>query len=150
MWRTEHIKVVVVEFPASAFDGRTSFIMAFTGKYVLETQENYEEFLKAVGIKALEDLNNPNVVTDIYQNDTFRLTKLLEDKTWNNQFLIGREAELKTLDGEKFKTTVTLDGGKLKIHFPNYLYTAEVVGDKLIEVKTVGAVSSTLISKKMK
>nr|XP_043896558.1 gastrotropin-like [Solea senegalensis] len=124
--------------------------MAFTGKYVLETQENYEEFLKAVGIKALEDLNNPNVVTDIYQNDTFRLTKLLEDKTWNNQFLIGREAELKTLDGEKFKTTVTLDGGKLKIHFPNYLYTAEVVGDKLIEVKTVGAVSSTLISKKMK
>ncbi|KAG7244940.1 hypothetical protein INR49_024337 [Caranx melampygus] len=107
--------------------------MAFTGKYVLESQENYEEFLKALGIKDPKSPNKDEVVTDIYQNDNFRLTKFLMDKTWNNIFRIGKETELETLDGDTFKTTVTLEGGKLKIQFPNYLYTAEVVGDKLVE-----------------
>ncbi|XP_071314306.1 gastrotropin-like [Trachinotus anak] len=124
--------------------------MAFTGKYVLESRENYEEFLKALGIKYLKDPNNDEIITDIYQNDNFRLTKFLMDKTWNNTFRIGKETELETLDGETFKTTVTLDGGKLKITFPKYIYTAEVVGDKLVEVNTTDGVTNKMISKKMK
>uniref|UniRef100_A0A3B4XRM4 Cytosolic fatty-acid binding proteins domain-containing protein n=1 Tax=Seriola lalandi dorsalis TaxID=1841481 RepID=A0A3B4XRM4_SERLL len=78
--------------------------MAFTGKYVLESQENYKDFLKAL--------------------------------------------ELETVDGDIFKTTVTPDGGKLKIQFPKYLYTAEVVGDKLVEVSTYNL--TLMISKKIK
>ncbi|XP_044062120.1 gastrotropin-like [Siniperca chuatsi] len=124
--------------------------MAFTGKYVLESQENYEEFLKALGIEDPKDTNNDEIITDIYQNDDFRLTKFLMDKTWNNTFSIGQESELETMDGETFKTTVTLDGGKLKIQFPKYIYTAEVAGDKLIEVNTIGAVTNKMISKKTK
>ncbi|XP_041800152.1 gastrotropin-like [Chelmon rostratus] len=124
--------------------------MAFTGKYVLESQENYQDFLKALGIKDVKDPSNHEIITDIYQNDTFRLTKFLMDRTWNNKFPIGKESELETLDGETFKTTVTLDGGKLKIQFPKYLYTAEVDGDKLIEVNTIGAVTNKMISKKEK
>ncbi|XP_070769759.1 gastrotropin-like [Enoplosus armatus] len=124
--------------------------MAFTGKYVLESQENYEAFLKALGIKDAKDHNNEEIITDIYQNDNFRLTKFLMDKTWNNTFLIGKESELETLDGETFKTTVTLDGGKLMIQFPKYVYTAEVVGDKLVEVNTIDAVTNKMVSKKTK
>nr|XP_046261886.1 gastrotropin-like [Scatophagus argus] len=122
--------------------------MAFTGKYVLESQENYEDFLKALEIKDDKDHSNEEIVTDIYQNDSFRLTKFLMNKTWNNTFLIGKESELETLDGEKFKTTVTLEGGKLKIQFPKYLYTAEIVDDKLLEVNTIGAVTNKMVSKK--
>lgn len=54
----------------------------------------------------MKDCKSPNkdeVVTDIYQNDKFRLTKILMDKTWNNVFCIGKEAELETLDGDTFK-----------------------------------------------
>uniref|UniRef100_A0A3Q3LT07 Lipocalin/cytosolic fatty-acid binding domain-containing protein n=1 Tax=Mastacembelus armatus TaxID=205130 RepID=A0A3Q3LT07_9TELE len=111
--------------------------MAFTGRYVLELHDNYEEFLKAHGHTNNNDSKghkNYRIITDIYQNDSFRLTKSLMDKTWNNTFTIGKETELETLDGKTFKATVTLDGGKLKIQFPKYLYTAEVVGDNLIEV----------------
>uniref|UniRef100_A0A3P8WIJ7 Gastrotropin-like n=1 Tax=Cynoglossus semilaevis TaxID=244447 RepID=A0A3P8WIJ7_CYNSE len=122
--------------------------MAFTGKYVLEKEENLEEFLKAVGIKK-EDLSNEAMITDMYQNDRFRLTKTVKDKTWNNQFTIGQESELQTEAGETFKTTVTLNGGKLKIQFPKYLYTAEVQEHKLIEVRSAGAVSSTTTSRRM-
>ncbi|XP_070818276.1 gastrotropin-like [Chaetodon trifascialis] len=122
--------------------------MAFTGRYVLESQENYKEFLKALGIKDDNHSSNDEIITDIYQNDTFRVTKFLVNRTWNNLFLIGKESELQTLDGETFKTTVTLDAGKLKIQFPKYLYTAEVDGDKLIEVNTVGAVTNKMISKR--
>ncbi|XP_074503731.1 gastrotropin-like [Sebastes fasciatus] len=122
--------------------------MAFTGKFVVESQENYREFLKAVGIEVPKDSSSDDMITDIYQNDKFKLNKSLMDKTWNNLFAIGKESELKTLDGETFKTTVTLDGGKLKIQFPKYLYTAEMVGDKLVEVNTIGAVTNKTVSKK--
>ncbi|XP_037637192.1 gastrotropin-like [Sebastes umbrosus] len=122
--------------------------MAFTGKYVVESQENYREFLKAVGIEVPEDIKNEEMITDIYQNDHFRLTKFSMDKTWNNSFVIGKESELETLDGETFKTTVTLDGGKLKIQFPKYVYTAEMVGGKLVEVNTICAVTNKMVSKR--
>ncbi|KAM3612510.1 uncharacterized protein V6R79_009479, partial [Siganus canaliculatus] len=93
-----------------------------------------------------EDAEGDEVVTDIYQNDNFRLTKFLTDKTWTNSFLIGKESELETMDGTTFKTTVTLNGGKLKIEFPKYVYTAEMVGDKLVEVNTIGNVTNKMIN----
>uniref|UniRef100_A0A4W6E608 Uncharacterized protein n=1 Tax=Lates calcarifer TaxID=8187 RepID=A0A4W6E608_LATCA len=94
--------------------------MAFTGKYVLENQENCEEFFKALGITNLKDSSSDEIITGIYQNDDFRLTKFLLDKTWNNTFPIGKEAELGTVT-----------------QFPKYLYTAEVVGDKFVEVMSL-------------
>uniref|UniRef100_A0A4W6E9U1 Uncharacterized protein n=1 Tax=Lates calcarifer TaxID=8187 RepID=A0A4W6E9U1_LATCA len=97
--------------------------MAFTGKYVLENQENCEEFFKAL------DSSSDEIITGIYQNDDFRLTKFLLDKTWNNTFPIGKEAELGTVAGETFKVISHLFHA-----FPKYLYTAEVVGDKFVEV----------------
>nr|XP_019967042.1 PREDICTED: gastrotropin-like [Paralichthys olivaceus] len=124
--------------------------MAFTGKYVLESTENYEEFLEALGINIPKNQGNEEIITEIYQNDEFSVTKSVKDKTWYNKFSIGKESELQTVDGEKFKTTVTLEGGKLKIQFPKFLYTAEVVNDKLVEVQAVGAVATKMISKKTK
>ncbi|XP_035017756.2 gastrotropin [Hippoglossus stenolepis] len=124
--------------------------MAFTGSYVVESYENYEEFMEALGLQMPKGKVTEEVVTEIHQNDEFVMTKHLKDKTWCNKFHIGKEAELQTVAGEKFKTTVTLEGGKLKIQFPNYLYTAEVVADKLVEVQTVAGVSAKLISKKTK
>ncbi|XP_053284959.1 gastrotropin [Pleuronectes platessa] len=124
--------------------------MAFTGKYVLESCENYEEFLEALGITMPKEHGTGEVITEIHQNDEFRVTKHMEANTWCIKFHIGKEAELETAGGMKFKTTVTLDGGKLKIQFPNYLYTAEVVSDKLVEVQTVAGVTAKMISKKTK
>lgn len=59
----------------------------------------------SLGIKK-EDLSNEAMITDMYQNDRFRLTKTVKDKTWNNQFTIGQESELQTEAGETFKVWV--------------------------------------------
>ncbi|XP_056146699.1 gastrotropin-like isoform X2 [Lampris incognitus] len=105
--------------------------MAFTGKYELETQENYEEFLEAIGL--LNAKTDYKVVTEIFQDgNDFTWTQIIPKWTWSNKFTVGKECELETMMGSKFKTTVTMEGGTISMQFPQYLFTAEISEDKLI------------------
>uniref|UniRef100_A0A674BRE4 Cytosolic fatty-acid binding proteins domain-containing protein n=1 Tax=Salmo trutta TaxID=8032 RepID=A0A674BRE4_SALTR len=64
--------------------------MAFSGKYELESQENYE-FLEAIGFdNAKTDIK---VITEVLQEG--------DDFTWS-------------------QTTFTMEGGKIAISFPQY------------------------------
>uniref|UniRef100_A0A8C9XX94 Cytosolic fatty-acid binding proteins domain-containing protein n=1 Tax=Sander lucioperca TaxID=283035 RepID=A0A8C9XX94_SANLU len=73
--------------------------MAFTGKYILESQENYKEFLNALGKRPVLTFKKSHQK----YNEDFRLTTFLMDNTWSNTFNIGKESDLETLNGETFK-----------------------------------------------
>ncbi|KAM9377764.1 gastrotropin-like [Pholidichthys leucotaenia] len=105
--------------------------MAFTGKYELETQENYEEFLEAIGL--LNAKTDQKAITEVVQDgNNFTWTQSTSDWTWSNRFTVGQECDLSTMTGTKFKAPVTLEGGKLCVQFPQYHFTAEATDDKLI------------------
>ncbi|XP_044060966.1 gastrotropin-like [Siniperca chuatsi] len=105
--------------------------MAFTGKYELESQDNYEEFLEAIGL--LNSKTDHKVVTEVVQEgNDFTWTQTIPNWTWSNKFSVGQECELATMMGSKFKAPVTLEGGKISIPFPQYHFTAEIIEDKLV------------------
>lgn len=105
--------------------------MTFTGKYELETQENYEEFLEAIGL--LSAKTDHKVITEVAQNgNDFTWTQTIPNWKWTNTFSVGQECELVTMKGIKFKAPVLMDNGRISVQFPQYHFTAEVTGDKLI------------------
>ncbi|KAK5864915.1 hypothetical protein PBY51_016120 [Eleginops maclovinus] len=105
--------------------------MAFAGIYESENQENYEEFLEALGL--LSAKTDHNVVTEVLQDgNDFTWTQSIPNWAWSNKFTIGQECELVTMKGDKFKATVILEGGKISAQFPQYQFTAEIIDDKLV------------------
>ncbi|XP_028315902.1 gastrotropin-like [Gouania willdenowi] len=110
--------------------------MAFTGKYELESQENYEAFLEAIGL--LSAKTDHKVVTEVVQDgNNFSWTQSIPNWAWSNTFTIGQECELTTMKGSKFKAFVKMEGGKLSVQFPQYQFIAEMVEDKLVMTCTI-------------
>ncbi|XP_042349354.1 gastrotropin-like [Plectropomus leopardus] len=108
--------------------------MVFTGKYEVEHQDNYEEFLEAIGL--LGSKTDHKVVIDVVQDgNNFTWTQTIPNIpnwSWSNKFTVGQECELVTMKGDKFKASVTMEGGKISVPFPQYLFTAEMTDDKLV------------------
>ncbi|XP_078267255.1 gastrotropin-like [Rhinoraja longicauda] len=110
--------------------------MTFSGKYAFGNQENYEEFMKALGVPedCIEQGKNVKFDTEVVQNgDEFTWSQIYPCHTTTNQFTVGKESEIEMLNYEKTKITVKLEGGKLIMKFPKYTHTVEIDGDKLIE-----------------
>ncbi|XP_068571509.1 gastrotropin-like [Cebidichthys violaceus] len=105
--------------------------MAFAGKYELESQDNYEEFLEAIGL--LSAKTDHKVVTEVVQDgNDFTWTQTIPNWTWSNKFTTGQQCELTTMKGIKFTAAVTMEGAKISIQFPQYHLTAEIIEDKLV------------------
>lgn len=105
--------------------------MAFEGKYELESQDNYEEFLEAIGL--LSAKTDHKVITEVVQDgDNFTWTQTIPNWSWSNKFTVGQECELTTMTGTKFKAPVTKEGSKISVQFPQYQFTAEIIDDKLV------------------
>ncbi|KFO34182.1 Gastrotropin [Fukomys damarensis] len=127
--------------------------MAFHGKFQAESEKNYDEFMKRLGLPSdiLEKGRNSKVITEVQQDG--------QDFTWaqsysgghlvTNKFTIGKESDMVSLGGKNFKATVKMEGGKIVFDFPNYRQTSEIVGDKLVEVSTIGDVSYERVSKRL-
>ncbi|XP_023422203.1 gastrotropin [Cavia porcellus] len=127
--------------------------MAFTGKFEAESEKNFEAFMKRIGLPSdvIEKGHNSKVITEVQQNG--------QEFTWSqshalghiltNKFTIGKESDLVSLGGKKFKATVKMEGGKIVFEFPNYRQTSEIVGDKLVEISTVGDVTYERVSKRL-
>ncbi|XP_077388822.1 gastrotropin-like [Festucalex cinctus] len=123
--------------------------MTFNGKFVLQSRQNYKEFLDAIGVSQVE-LQNEDIVTEFYQKDFIRITKYWGNENVSNTFLLNKRAEIEDLDGTTFETTVKMDGGKIKIEFPKYVYTAEISGDTLTEINSIpGGITNKMISKRV-
>uniref|UniRef100_A0A3Q4H6Y3 Fatty acid binding protein 6 n=1 Tax=Neolamprologus brichardi TaxID=32507 RepID=A0A3Q4H6Y3_NEOBR len=110
--------------------------MGFSGKYELESQENYEDFLEAVGLQNAK--TDHKAVTEVVQDgNNFTWTQTIPNWTWSNTFIVGQECELTTMTGSKFKAPVTMEGDKISCQFPQYLFTAEIVDDKVRKHKGI-------------
>ncbi|XP_063813256.1 fatty acid-binding protein, liver-like [Pseudophryne corroboree] len=122
--------------------------MAFTGNWHVYSQENYENFLRAVGlpediIKIAKDVNP---VIEIQQNgNDFVVTSKTPKHSQSNSFTAGKESEITGFGGKKIKVTVNVEGGKLICKSDKFTHIQEVTGDEMVETITAG--SATLIRK---
>ncbi|XP_061092844.1 gastrotropin [Conger conger] len=125
--------------------------MAFTGKYEMESQDNYDEFLKRIGVSddVIEKSRTFKTVTEVVQNgNEFTWSQVYPSKTMTNKFVIDQESEMETMAGTKFKATVTMEGGKICVKFPNYHQVVEISGGKLVECCTVTGGSGSVTMKR--
>ncbi|KAF5908896.1 gastrotropin, partial [Clarias magur] len=111
--------------------------MSFSGKWETETQQGYDDFCKLLGIPddVIEKGRDYKLVTEVVQNgNEFSWTQHYPAKhSITNKFIIGKECDMETIGGKKFKATVTMEGDKLRTQFPNYNHIVEISGGKLVE-----------------
>ncbi|XP_078405867.1 gastrotropin-like [Cetorhinus maximus] len=118
--------------------------MNFTGKYKFGSQENYEQFMKALGVPddAIECGRKLKFDTEVVQNgNDFTWSQIYPCHTTTNKFIVGKESDFEILNCDKVKVTANLEGGKLLMNFPNYVYTAMIEGDKLVETSVCGQIT---------
>ncbi|XP_067085223.1 gastrotropin [Osmerus mordax] len=127
--------------------------MAFAGKWETESQVGYDEFCKLLGIPddVIEKGRDYKLVTEVTQSgNDFSWTQVYPTNAKVcNKFTIGQECDMETIGGKKFKATVTMEGAKLCVQFPNYHHTSEISGGKLVETSTAGSVTLKRTSKKI-
>ncbi|XP_047236098.1 fatty acid-binding protein, liver-type-like [Girardinichthys multiradiatus] len=115
--------------------------MSFTGKYQLESQENFEPFMKALGIpddliQKGKDLKSISEIEEA--GDNFKVTITTGSNVITNSFTIGQETELQSITGEKIKGVVHREGNKLKVFLKGIESTTELVDANTI-VNTMAA-----------
>ncbi|XP_053560773.1 fatty acid-binding protein, liver [Bombina bombina] len=126
--------------------------MVFSGTWQVYSQENYENFLRAVGltediIKVAKDINP---IIEIQQNgNNFTVTSKTPKHSQTNYFTIGKESEITSVDGKKLKVTVNLEGGKLICKSDKFSHIQEVHGNEMVETITIGAAVLTRKSRKV-
>ncbi|XP_056331569.1 fatty acid-binding protein 10-A, liver basic [Danio aesculapii] len=126
--------------------------MAFSGTWQVYTQENYEEFLRAISLpeEVIKLAKDVKPVTEIQQKGSdFTITSKTPGKTVTNSFTIGKEAEITTMDGKKLKCIVKLDGGKLVCTTDRFSHIQEIKAGEMVETLTVGGTTMIRKSKKI-
>jgi len=89
---------------------------AFIGKFKLTSSDNFDEFLKELGVnfvmRNLAKTSSPTVeITK--DGDTYSLKTTTAIKTSEIKFELGKEFEEDRMDGKKVKTVIEADGNKL-------------------------------------
>ncbi|KAE8624127.1 hypothetical protein XENTR_v10005840 [Xenopus tropicalis] len=126
--------------------------MSFAGTWQVYSQENYENFLKQVGlpdeiIKVAKDINP---IIEIQQNgDNFVVTSKTPKQSQSNSFTIGKESEITTVGGKKAKVIVNLEGGKLICKSDTFSHIQEIQGDEMVETITIGPTTLKRKSKRV-
>ncbi|XP_032825798.2 fatty acid-binding protein 1, liver-like isoform X1 [Petromyzon marinus] len=126
---------------------------AFIGKWELESQENFAEFMRLSGVPEDAIQNGEKLVshTEITKSgDAFTISNINPKKTLVNTITPGKESDFETLSGKKGKVLVTLQGDtKMVAQLPNLTHTLEIVGGKLVETLDAGSVVFKRVSKKV-
>ncbi|XP_069832467.1 fatty acid-binding protein 1, liver-like [Dendropsophus ebraccatus] len=126
--------------------------MSFAGTYELQTQENFEPFMKAIGLpdETIQKGKDIKSVTKIEQNGNhFKVTVTTGPKVLHNEFNIGEETELHTLTEEKIKSTVNIVDGKLVVQLKAVTSVTEISGDILTNVMTLKDLVYKRVSKRV-
>ncbi|NXY53734.1 FABPL protein, partial [Callaeas wilsoni] len=127
--------------------------MSFTGKYELQHQENFEPFMKALGLP--EDLiqkgKDIKSISEIVQDGKkFKITVTAGSKVMTHEFTIGEESELELPNGEKAKTVVQLEGNnKLVAEAKGMKSVTELNGDTITHTMTMGDLTFKRVSKRV-
>ncbi|XP_072493007.1 fatty acid-binding protein, liver [Notamacropus eugenii] len=128
--------------------------MNFSGKYQVQSQENFEAFMKAVGLpdELIEKGKDVKSVSEIVQNGKhFKITMTTGTKVMVNEFTLGEECEMQSPSGEKFLATVQMEGDKLVTIFKEkgVKSVTELHGDTLIHTMTLGDIVYKRTSKRI-
>ncbi|KAJ3604059.1 hypothetical protein NHX12_028800 [Muraenolepis orangiensis] len=123
------------------------------GKYQLESQENFETFMKAIGLpdELIQKGKDIKSVSEIEENgDSFKVTVTTGSKVMVNTFVVGQEAELENITGTKVKAVVMREANKLKVSLGSVESVTELVdSDTLVNTMTLGAIVYKRISKRV-
>lgn len=122
---------------------------AFVGKWNMESSENFDNYMKAVGVGTIMakvgSTAKPTLHISI-DGDTWTLKSETTFKTSKVEFKLGQEFDETTVDDRQMKTTFTLDGNKLtqdqKGAIPSTIIR-EVNGDKMVVTCKAGDVVAT-------
>nr|XP_003222417.1 PREDICTED: fatty acid-binding protein, liver [Anolis carolinensis] len=127
--------------------------MSFSGKYELQTHENFEPFMKAIGLsdELIEKGKDVKSISEIEQNgNKFKVTVTTGSKVLINEFTIGEEAELTTPTGEKMKAVVHMEGdNKMVAKLKDITSVTEINGDTIVNTLSVGDIHYKRISKRI-
>ena len=127
--------------------------MSFTGKYQLQSQENFEAFMKAVGLPddLIQKGKDVKGLIEFEQNGKhFKFTMTSEPKAIHNEFTLGEESEMESITGEKVKAVVNLEGdNKLVATLKNIKAAMELNGDILTSTFQLGDITLKRISKRI-
>jgi len=120
----------------------------FTGKFKLTSSDNFDEFLKELGVnfvmRNLAKTSTP-VVEITKDGDTYSLKTSTAIKNSEIKFELGKEFEEARMDGKSVKTVVVADGNKLvqtQYGDKEVKIVRELNGDELKVTCTVGDVVS--------
>ncbi|XP_052538065.1 fatty acid-binding protein, liver isoform X1 [Tympanuchus pallidicinctus] len=112
--------------------------MSFTGKYEFQSHENFEPFMKALGLPDdhIQKGKDMKSVSEIVQNgNKFKITFTAGPKVMTNEFTIGEECEMDLPTGEKVKCVVNMEGNnKLVTNLKGLKSVTELNGDTIIHV----------------
>ncbi|NXQ80872.1 FABPL protein, partial [Nyctibius grandis] len=127
--------------------------MSFTGKYQLQSQENFEAFMKALGLPddQIQKAKDIKSVSEIVQDGkNFKVTVTTGSKVLHNEFTIGEECEMEMLTGEKVKAIVQMEGNnKLIATLKGLKSVTELNGDTITHTLTMGDLTCKRISKRI-
>lgn len=111
----------------------------FVGTWNLQSSENFDEYMKAVGVGAimakLGSTAKPTLIIAI-DGDNWTLKSETTFKSTKIEFKLGQEFDETTADDRKMKTTMTLEGGNKLIQdqkgeIPSVIIR-EVDGNKML------------------
>ncbi|XP_066484798.1 fatty acid-binding protein, liver [Tiliqua scincoides] len=127
--------------------------MSFTGKYELQSQENFEPFMKAIGLsdELIEKGKDAKSISEIVQDGkNFKVTVTTGSKVLSNEFTIGKEAELESPTGQKVKAVVQMEGdNKMVVDLNGIKSVTELKGDTIVNCMSLGDIHYKRISKRI-
>ncbi|NWI03937.1 FABPL protein, partial [Tichodroma muraria] len=127
--------------------------MSFSGKYELQHQENFEPFMKALGLPDDEIQKGKDLksISEIVQDGKkFKITVTTGSKVVKNEFTIGEESEVELLNGEKAKVVVQMEGNnKLVTQVKGMKSVTELNGDIITYTMTMGDLTLKRVSKRI-
>ncbi|NWQ81120.1 FABPL protein, partial [Columbina picui] len=127
--------------------------MSFTGKYQLQSQENFEPFMKAIGLpdEQIQKAKDLKSTTEIVQDGkNFKVTVTTGSKVIHNEFTIGQEFDMELMTGEKAKAIIQMEGdNKLIGTLKGVQSVTELNGDTITHTMTKGDISCKRISKRI-
>ncbi|XP_070777921.1 fatty acid-binding protein 10-A, liver basic-like [Enoplosus armatus] len=126
--------------------------MDFNGTWKVYSEENLEEFLKAVGapqmvVKMRKEVKPVIVIEQNGKDFTYTMKTPICTKV--HSFSIGKESEMTTVDGRKFKCIVREENGKLVAETDKFTSVREIQGDDMVETVTSGSVTFISRSKRV-
>jgi len=127
---------------------------ALEGKWVLESSENFDEYMKAVGVglvmRKMANAATPTQEIKV-EDGTWSIKTSTTFKTTDISFKVGEEFDETTGDGRKVKTTCKVEGDALvqdQKGSPDSILSREIKEGKMHMILKVNDIVCTRIYKK--